>query len=227
MTAAWWLAIAGLPVFQQPLPETPGEPAAFAVMAGRASLRLPCYRLVCADAEWMAPTPYTTLWAPKAPGSRPQLRPARTPPLATRRYASLRAPVARRDWFDAEASHAKVDASFGVEALRRPGTDLKLELGTGYRLQPYAGYGTAAVGPIASGGLWLTQDFGARARLRQQVMVETGRENTIVRQTIGVDLRLQPDWTLQSRLEMKHDTAGDGGKGRTDTKGSLNLRYAF
>lgn len=227
MTAAWWLAIAGLPVFQQPLPETPGEPAALAVMDGRASLRLPCYQLVCADAEWMAPTPFTTLWTPKAPGTRPQLRATRVSSLATRRYASLRAPVAPRDWFDTEASRARVATSFGVEALRRPGTDLKLELGTGYRLQPYAGYGTATAGPIARGGLWLTQDFGERTRLKQHVMVETGRENTVVRQVIGLDFRLQPDWTLQSRLEMKHDTGAFGRPERTDTRGSLDLRYSF
>ena len=51
MLAAWWLALAGLPVFQQPLPESPGEPAALAVMGEHVSLRAPCYRLVCPDAE--------------------------------------------------------------------------------------------------------------------------------------------------------------------------------
>ena len=227
MPAVWWLALAGLPVFQHPLPESPGEPAVLAVAAEHVSLRMPCYRLVCADAEWLAPTPYTTLWKPKVPGTRPRLRPVRPSPLATRSYASLHAPTARREWFDAEASHTKVDTTFGIQAIQRPDTKVQLELGTGYRLQPYAGYGTAAIGPIASGGLRLSQRFGDWARINQQVHVETGRHNTFVRQTLGVDIMLQPRLTLQSRLEVNHDSAGDGGRGSTDTQGALNLHYAF
>src|SRR3546814_2654638 len=49
--AIWWLALAGLPVFQQSLPESPEEPAVLAIAAGHVSLRAPCYRLVCPDAE--------------------------------------------------------------------------------------------------------------------------------------------------------------------------------
>jgi len=48
-----------------------------------------------------------------------------------------------------------------------------------------------------------------------------------VRQTLGVDIMLQPRLTLQSRLEVNHDSAGDGGRGSTDTQGSVNLHYAF
>ena len=216
MPAVWWLALAGLPVFQQPLPESPGEPAVLAVAAEHVSLRMPCYRLVCPDAEWLTPTPDTTLWKPRVEAR--SRRPVRASPLATRRYASLHAPTFQREWFDAEASHAKVDTTFGIRAIQRPDTKVQLELGTGYRLQPYAEYGTAAIGPIATG------DWG---RVNQQVHVETGRHNTFVRQTLGVDILLQPRLTLQSRLEVNHDSAGDGGRGSTDTQGSLNLHYAF
>ncbi|GAA3924364.1 DUF481 domain-containing protein [Luteimonas lutimaris] len=227
MPAVWWLALAGLPVFQHPLPESPGEPAALAVAAEHVSLRAPCYRLVCPDAEWLAPSHYTTLWQPDVPGARRSLRPLRTSPLATRSYASLHAPTLQREWFDAEANNAKVDTTFGMQAVQRPDTKVQVELGTGYRLQPYADYGTAAIGVIASGGLHLTQRFGERARLDQRVHVETGRHNTYVRQTLGVDILLQPRLTLQSRLEVNHDSAGDGGRGSTDTQGSVNLHYAF
>jgi hypothetical protein len=227
MSAVWWLALAGLPVFQQPLPESPGEPAAFAVAAEHVSLRAPCYQLVCPDSEWLAPTRYTTLKKAKVPGTLPRLRPARAPPLATRSYASLSAPTSQREWFNTAANDVKVDAIFGMEAFRRPGTELQVELGTGYRLQPYTDYGTAATGPIASGGLRLSKDLGSWAQLNQQIRVETGRHNTFVRQTLGVDILLQPNWTLQSRVETNHDSAGNGGKGQTDTEGSLNLQYAF
>src|SRR5690606_21652619 len=141
--------------------------------------------------------------------------------------AALHAPATQREWVDTEASHVKVDTTFGVEAIRRPGTQVQLELGTGYRLQPYADYGTASIGMIATGGLRVSQRFGQWAELNQQIRVETGRHNTFVRQTLGVDIMLQPRWTLQSRLEVNHDSAGDGGRGSTDAHGSLNLHYAF
>ena len=227
MFSVWWLAFAGLPVFQQALPESPGEPAAFAVAAGRAALRLPCYELVCPDADWMAPSRYTTLVQPKVPGTLPRLRPTRTSPLAARRYASLSAPASRRDWVDTEANAVKVDTTYGFEPLRRPGTDLRVELGTGYRILPYADDGTAAAGPIARGGFALSQDFGKRTRLNQQVTVETGRRNTFVRQSIGVDIAVAPQWTLRSDVETRHDSAANDGKGQTETESSMKLRYSF
>src|SRR5690606_29658127 len=98
----------------------------------------------------------------------------------------LHAPATKREWFDAEASYAKVDTTYGMAAVRRPDTTVQLELGTGYRLQPYADYGTAAIGVIATGGLRLSQRFGDWAEINQRVRVETGRHNTFVRQTLGV-----------------------------------------
>src|SRR5690606_41631349 len=127
------------------------EPDFHDVASVHVYLRMPCYRLVCPDAERLAHTPDTTLRKPRVPGTRSR-RPVRASPLATRRYASLHAPTFQREWFDAEASHAKVDTTFGIRAIQRPGTKVQLELGTGYRLQPYAEYGTAAIGPIPTGG---------------------------------------------------------------------------
>src|SRR3546814_5457659 len=106
------------------------SPAVLAIAAGHVSLRAPCYRLVCPDAEWLEPTAYTTLWKPRVPGTVPRLRPARPSPLATRSYASLHAPATKREWFDAEASYAKVDTTYGMQAIRRPDTKVQLELGT-------------------------------------------------------------------------------------------------
>src|SRR3546814_12209854 len=127
------------------------SPAVLAIAAGHVSLRAPCYRLVCPDAEWLEPTAYTTLWKPRVPGTMPRLRPARPSPLATRSYASLHAPATKREWFDAEASYAKVDTTYGMQAIRRPDTKVPLELGTGYRLQHYSALCTAATGVTAPG----------------------------------------------------------------------------
>src|SRR3546814_13035017 len=110
-----------------------------------------------------------------------------------------------------------------MQAIRRPDTKVQLELGTGYRLQPYAEYGTAAIGVIATGGLRLSQRFGAWAEINQRVRVETGRNNTFVRQTLDVDIMLQPRLTLPSRLGGNHDDAGDRGDGSTGPRRPVKL----
>src|SRR5690606_3150693 len=122
---------------------------------------------------------------------------------------------------------ALVDTRYGLEAVRGPQTQVEVELGTGYRLQPYANYGTAAQGPVATGQLRLSQRLGEHAELNQQVRMERGRENAFIRQTVGLDLQLDPQWSLLGDFELRHDTAGNGGEGRTDREGSVRLRYVF
>ena len=227
MLAAWWLAVVGLPVFLQPLPEAPDVPAAVALASGQVSMRQPCYRLSCADAEWVvAPGPGG--WhSTTVPGTLQRIVPQRLPRLATRRFIGLYLPATRRDWFYSRGNTALVDTRYGLEAVRASQTRLDVEFGTGYRLQPYSGYGTAAQGPVALGQMRLSQRLGERAELNQQVRVEKGRENAFIRQTVGVDLALDPQWSLLGDFELRHDTAGNGGEGRTDREGSLRLRYAF
>ncbi|WP_133000337.1 DUF481 domain-containing protein [Luteimonas arsenica] len=226
MLAALWLALAAPPVFIQPLPESPGEPSAVALVAGRADLRRPCYHLVCEDAGWRAPNRFTRIGQPKAPGSVDPLAKVRLPVIAARHYP-LYSPARRRDWRSNHGSHSRFTTSFGYEAVRTPDTQVKLEFGTGYRLQPYADYGTASEGPIARGRLELRQSIADRALLTQNLLVETGRFNTTTRQVIGLDLQLQPQWTLHSNFELRHDSAGNGGSGATDTEGSMHVRYRF
>lgn len=226
MPASWWLAVAGLPVFMQPLPESPREPALVAVVAGRAALRAPCYGLVCADAEWVVGAPPRTLQRPVAPGTVVPVEGLPAPKIATAR-TPLNSPASRRAWHNSHADATRVDTRFGYEAVRTPETSVRVEMGTGYRIQPYADWGTAVEGPIARGSLQLRQDFGDHARLTQQVQVETGRANTMLRQVVGLDLALRPQWQLQTRYELRHDTLADGGAGATDSEGTMRLRYEF
>ncbi|NZA27830.1 DUF481 domain-containing protein [Luteimonas sp. SJ-92] len=230
MLAAWWLALAGLPVFTQPVPriEAPHLSAALAVAARRISLRAPCYALVCPDAEWTGRRP-RALPPPTAPGARqhlpvPQPRAAR---WLNRRLIGLYAPASARDRVLAYARNWRVDTSYRLDAIRERDTQLRIEVGTGYRIQPYVDNGTAVPGPVARGGLTVSRQFGHHARLKQRLLVETGRENAYLRQSIGLDWQLRPHLVLHSSIEMWHDTAADGGDGLTRRSGALRLRYAF
>ncbi len=227
MLASWWLAVAGLPVFLQPLPEVPDRPAAVAVASGQVSLRQPCYSLVCPDAEWLTAARRGQPGGARAPGAYDRIAPTTQAQLQSRRIIGLNSPATRRDWFYNTGRNDRVAATYGFEAVRNPDTRVAVELGTGYRIQPYVDYGTASQGPIARGSLLFSQRFGERAYLQQRVQVETGRANTFLRQTVGFDLQLVPQWTLRSDFELRHNTAGNGGNGATDTEGSLSLRFAF
>lgn len=223
MLAPFWLAVAGLPVFQQPFPDVPAQPAAVALAAGEVSRRLPCLRLRCAGSEWNASAAATT-HAYREGNAQVIRQPL---PGAAQRGFGLRAPASRRDWTQGYASNAGVGAGYGVEAVRLPDTQVRVEVGSGYRLQPYANFGTATEGPVARGRVELKQRLGERARLEQRLQVETGRANTVVRNAVGVSVDLQPQWTLRSDLETRHDSAGNGGSGATDTEGSVRLKYGF
>lgn len=234
MLAGFWLAVAGLPIFVQPLPEAPSQPAVVALASGQVSLRQRCFAISCPGAEWTAgrrpPLPIVDarIVAPsKAPGAADQIAAIRSPRLATRRFISLYSPATRRDWFSTRGDHVRVDTTYSYHAVRTPGTDLRLDFGTGYRIEPYSDYGTRAAGPIARGGMQLSQRVGERGHLSQRVQVETGRENTYLRQIIGFDLELDPRWSLLSDFELRHDSAGNGGAGQTDKEGSVRLRFAF
>jgi len=227
MLAGWWLAVAGLPIYTQPLPAAPELPAIAAVAARQVPLRRPCYRLACRDAEWTAGASRQRIWSPKAPGVRPRTVAQPLVKLPDRRLAPLHSPFSSREFIRSGGNHVKWDTSYGLEAIRSPETSLRVEFGTGFRIEPYTDYGTAAMGPVARGQLQLSQELGRHASFTQQVQVETGRENTFLRQTLAFDYELFPQWTLRSDFELRHDTLGNGGRGSTDTEGSLKLRRTF
>ncbi len=227
MIAGWWLAIAGLPIHTAPLPAAPEQPAIVAVAGRQVPLRLPCYRLACTDAEWTPLASHRRIWSPRAPGVRARTVAPALVKLPDRRHAALHSPYARRDHIRSGGNHVKWDTTYGLEAIRSADTSLQVEVGTGIRLEPYTDYGTAVPGPVARGRLQLSQELGRHASFTQQVQVETGRENTFLRQTLAFDYELFPQWTLRSDFELRHDTLGNGGRGRTDTEGSVEVRYTF
>jgi hypothetical protein len=224
MLTPLWLAVAGLPVFQHPLPEAPHRPAAIALAMGEVSLRRPCLRLACPAPEWQPPTPART-YAYRDAGEQP-VRRALLPGAPRPGRRALPAP-ARPDWVAPYAGLDRVGGRYGRRVVDTAATDVEIEVGTGYRWQPYVDNGGADTGPVARGQIRLRQKLGERAELQQQTRVESGRDNTFVRNSLGVAVELKPQWRLRSDVEIRHDTAADGGDGRTDAEGSVRVQYAF
>lgn len=228
MLAGCWLALAGLPVFVQPIPQAPHLPATMAIATRQVSLRVPCYSLVCTDAEWTGALPNVTPPA-DAPGVRPTVPKKGLPPQwQSRRLIGLRAPASRREQITSRANLTRIDTTYRLEAIREPDTQVRVEFGTGYRIQPYADYGTSTNGMVARGGVhWSQQLFDSRASFNQRLLVEAGRENAYLRQWIGIDWSLIDNWSLHSNIEIWHDTGADGGDGHTEHTGNVQLRYTF
>lgn len=223
MLAPLWLAVAGLPVFHQPFADLPDSPAAIALASDEVTLRRPCLRLRCADGEWRRPRPAAT-YAYRDGGRKVVRTPL--PGAATPGVRGLPAP-GRRDWMAPYAGLDRVGGRYGLTLLDKPDTGVDIELGTGYRWQPYVDDGSADTGPVARGRVALRQQLGEHARLLQETRIEAGRDNAFVRNWLGLEVQLQPQWRLSSDLEVRHDTAAGGGEGRTDTQGNVRLEYAF
>ena len=219
-----WLALAGLPVFHQPHAEAPQRPAAIALATGGISLRRPCLRLHCPAPEWRSPAPART-YAYRDRGD-PPVRRASLPGAPRPGTRTLPAP-APPDWVAPYAGLDRVGGRYGRRVVDTSATDVEIEVGTGYRWQPYVDNGAADTGPVARGQLRLRQKLGERTQLQQQTRVEAGRDNTFVRNSLGVAVELKPQWRLRSDVEIRHDTAADGGDGRTDAEGGVRVQYAF
>lgn len=213
MPGAFWLAVLMPPVFVQPFPQAPDMPSTIALFAREVSLQRPCYTLRCLQDGWrLAATP---LPARRNPFSLARRLPSQR--------SNLHAPATRREWYANYGSNTRFGTRYGIDAIRSADTQLSIEIGSGYRLQPYADDGIGHIGPVARGSLRWLQRLGDRARLEQQVRVETGRGDTYVRNMMSLDIVLESNWTLRSSVDLGHDSATDD----TAARGAVQLRYSF
>ncbi|MFT3897263.1 MAG: DUF481 domain-containing protein [Thermomonas sp.] len=220
MLVSTWLALAGLPVFFQPLPQSPDQTAVAAIASG-VGLHAPCLRLRCPGYEWQRPSAaitYRERPAPVSASSLPGARPAG--------MQGLSAPYSSQLWSTSYFNDLGIGTSLGMNPFRTPATDVRMAFGPALRIQPYVDDGTARRGLVARGLVAMNQKLGDHARLTQQVSIEKGPANTFVRNSFGVDVFLHPQWVLDSDIETVHDTVPDG-RGVTDTTGTVNLRYSF
>lgn len=173
-----------------------------------------CLKAHCVNGEWSVdamadiPSGQRRLDADDLPGSG----------------GRLRLPNERRDWMKAQGSNARVGMQYGVQAMKTRDTSVRVSVDTGYRLQGYADDGTAGTGPILRGQVEWNQALGKRARLSQTTRIETGQHGAYLRNSLLVNVQLQPMLTLSSGVEMRRDSDLVG---RNQTDATLKLRYAF
>ena len=74
------------------------------------------------------------------------------------------------------------------------------------------------------GNLEWRQALGERTRLSQVTRIETGQRGTYLRNSLQLDIALQPALSLVSGIELRRDSAVTG---RNQTDANLKLRYVF
>lgn len=212
MSAVLSLTLLTLPVFLQPAPEDSARLLALDVPARHVPIPMHCRELACAD--YGGPLQFA------------ETAPRRELPGQPRRGRALRAPTSRTSWVASEFNNARVGARYGVQALDHADTQLRVEVGTGLRWQPYADNGSASQGLVARGQVDLQHRFGERTRLNQRTWFETGHDARYVRSAIGLTMELQPQLSWLTEVEVRHH-ATHGGAEQTRTEGRTQLRYRF
>jgi len=217
MLGAVGLALLTGPFVSFPTPVYGGEPALMALASDPAHLRLPCYSTQCGDGGWRL----------AGDANKPRLETAPRRPLSlpgSRSRGALSAPATPRDASSHYADHFRVGTAYGYDALRDGDTRVGLVLGAGYRLAPLHDDGVREAGPVFRGELRVGQRLGERAQWTQRIQFEAGRNDTFVKQSIGLDVALWPEWTLETDAVIRHRPDDDA---MQTAEGWLGIRRRF
>ena len=136
----------------------------------------------------------------------------------------LRLQGSQRSWIKARGSNARVGLQYGEQMLKTADTSVSVAMETGYRLQGYADDGTAGTGPVLRGQFSWSQVLGPRTRLAQTTRLEAGEHGAYLRNTLSLDVRLWPQWTLGAGVETRRDSSVTS---RNQTDATVKLRYLF
>lgn len=173
-----------------------------------------CLAARCVNGEW------TVDAMPDIPSGQRRVGPEDLPGHG----GLLRLPDTRRDWVKPLGSNARVAMQYGLQALKTTDTSLRVSLDTGYRMRGYADDGIAGTGPILRGQVEWSQALGKRAHLSQVTRLETGQHGAFLRNSLLLNVQLQPALTLSSGVELRRDSDIAG---RNQTDATLKLKYAF
>lgn len=163
-----------------------------------------CLSMRCGDEEWREEIEGLST-ARGASGTR-------TPRLpGNRMVLPLSAPARQRESLVAYSNDWRIGTRYGIQMVREGDLQLGVEFGAGYRIAPLQDDGVGEPGPVFRGGISLGRQFGERMQWTQRLQFETGNGERFARQSIGVDVELAPDWSLESDYVIRYDSRGASG----------------
>jgi putative salt-induced outer membrane protein len=133
---------------------------------------------------------------------------------------------------------AIISTGFGRRMIDTNQTKLSMQIGAGFRMlrpedlvrddnneviQRIPGERDQDV--VGNGSLTFEHNFNDATKVRNTLLVESGRANTLGRNDIALEVKMTEVLALSVALSVRHNTAPQDGLKRTDTLTTINLVY--
>ena len=132
----------------------------------------------------------------------------------------------RTDRFGGYDTQVSESVGYGRRLVNTDKHKLNAEIGLGAR-QSELQDGTKEDEMIGTGGLYYTWLFSETAEFRQDLLVESGGENTYLESVSAVSAKLLGNLALVASFKVKHNTDVPALLEKTDTYTALSLEYVF
>lgn len=132
-----------------------------------------------------------------------------------------------RDDFAAYDYQATIAVGYGHKFIDDESTKLATSIGPGYRRARYASTQEIESEMIVRGTLEFAHQLTETTQLTNELLVESGADNTFAQNDLGVAVAINSSMALKVGLQARHNTQTEPGRKSTDTLTTLNLVYKF
>ena len=132
----------------------------------------------------------------------------------------------RKDRFGGVDQQLTESVGYGRRLIHTPSHILNVGVGVGHRSADLAD-GTSESGVIGRGNLDYNWIFSETSGFDQNIIVESGADNTYIESVSAVRARLLGDFALVLSYTVKHNTDVPVGSEKTDRLSAISVEYAF
>lgn len=132
-----------------------------------------------------------------------------------------------RDRFASNEYQWTVAAGYGHQLINDDTTQLKMEIGPGYRWAKLQGVRIHNNEAILRGFMDFSRKLTPTTSLYDTLLVEAGSDNTFASNNLGLQVQMTDALALKAGFEVRHNTDVLPGTKRTDTLTTVNVVYGF
>lgn len=132
-----------------------------------------------------------------------------------------------RDHFASNEYQWTAALGYGYEAIESEATHLLFQIGPGYRWAKLQGVRVHNDEAVLRGTMDFSHRLTDNASIHDALLVEAGADNTFIRNTLGLKVKMSEALALKAGLESRHNTDVLPGTKKTDTLTTVNVVYDF
>ena len=132
-----------------------------------------------------------------------------------------------RDHYASYEYQSVASASYGFRAVDSETTKLTFEVGAGYRWSKLQDLRVHENGVIGRGMMDFKHQFNENVAFYDNLLIESGKDNTFARNDIGVLVKMTDALALKAGVETRHNTDVLPGINKTDTLTTVNVVSGF